>query len=103
MTRSLVLVYGIVVYLLFGLAWLYFIAFRAGCRVPRGVASGAAARTGIPLAIVLGCPALFFAPPSVRARARAKRALVRVVPPAVERSTYVLVATLAMILIMAMW
>jgi protein-S-isoprenylcysteine O-methyltransferase Ste14 len=37
------------------------------------------------------------------ARARAKRAIARFVPPAVERSTYVLVATLAVILVMATW
>src|SRR5262245_50949401 len=103
MTRSLVLVYGIVVYLLFGLAWLYFIGFLGGFPVPKSVDSGAVAPVGIALAIDLGCLALFFAHHSVMARARAKRAIVRVVPPAIERSTYVLVATLAMIVLMAMW
>jgi protein-S-isoprenylcysteine O-methyltransferase Ste14 len=37
------------------------------------------------------------------ARAGAKRAIARFIPPAIERSTYVLVATLAMILVMAAW
>ena len=37
------------------------------------------------------------------ARARAKLAIARFVAPAVERSTYVLVASLALVLLMAMW
>ncbi|HEV7555509.1 MAG TPA: NnrU family protein, partial [Kofleriaceae bacterium] len=103
MSRTLALAYGVVVYLLFGLTWAYFVGFLGGFPVPKDVDSGAIAPWPRALAIDLGCLALFFAHHSVMARARAKRAIARFVPPAIERSTYVLVATLAMILVMAMW
>ncbi len=101
--RQLALVYGIVVYGLFGVTWLYFVGFLGGFAVPKGVDSGAVAGLPETLAIDLGCLALFFAHHSVMARARAKRAIARFVPPAVERSTYVLVATLALAFLIAMW
>ncbi len=103
MIRLLALVYGLVVYGLFGLTWLYFIGFLGGFPVPKGVDSGAVASTSLTIAIDLACLALFFAHHSVMARQRAKRATARFVPPAIERSTYVLVATLALMLVMAMW
>jgi protein-S-isoprenylcysteine O-methyltransferase Ste14 len=103
MGKLLTVVYGVVVYGLFGLTWLYFVGFLGGFAVPKGADSGAVGHLAESLAIDLGCLALFFAHHSVMARARAKRAIARWVPPAVERSTYVLVATLAIILLMAMW
>jgi protein-S-isoprenylcysteine O-methyltransferase Ste14 len=103
MRKLLALAYGVAVYGLFGLTWAYFVGFLGGFPVPKTVDSGAAARPLEALAIDLGCLALFFAHHSVMARARAKLAIARFVPPAVERSTYVLVATLAIVLLMAMW
>jgi protein-S-isoprenylcysteine O-methyltransferase Ste14 len=103
MRKLLALVYGVAVYALFGLTWAYFVGFLGGFPVPRSIDSGAVGPLPEALAINLGCLALFFAHHSVMARARAKRALARFVAPAVERSTYVLVATLAIVLLMAMW
>jgi protein-S-isoprenylcysteine O-methyltransferase Ste14 len=103
MWKLLALVYGVVVYLLFGLTWVYFVGFLGGFPVPKGADAGAVVPLPQALAIDLGCLALFFAHHSVMARARSKRSLARFVPPAVERSTYVLVATLAIILVMVAW
>src|SRR5262249_20072334 len=103
MRRLLAVVYGVVVYCLFGLTWIYFVGFLGGFPVPKGADSGAPAPLPAALAIDLGCLALFFVHHSLLARGRAKRAIARLVPPAFERSTYVLVATLAMLLLMAMW
>ncbi len=103
MRKLLALVYGVAVYGFFGLTWVYFVGFLGGFPVPKGVDSGAVAPLPEALAIDLGCLALFFAHHSVMARARAKRAIARFVPPAVERSTYVLVASLAIVLLMAVW
>src|SRR5690242_4682823 len=99
MRKLLALVYGVVVYGLFGLTWVYFVGFLGGFPVPKGADSGAAAPLPEALAIDLGCLALFFLHHSVMARARAKRAIARFVPPAVERSTYVFVANLALVLL----
>jgi protein-S-isoprenylcysteine O-methyltransferase Ste14 len=103
MRKLLALVYGVVVYGLFGLTWVYFLGFLGGFPVPKGIDSGAAAPVPEALSIDLGCLALFFAHHSVMARARAKHKIARLVPPAVERSTYVLMATLFIALLMAMW
>jgi protein-S-isoprenylcysteine O-methyltransferase Ste14 len=103
MRKLLALLYGIVVYALFLLTWVYFVGFLGGFPVPKGTDTGAVAPLPEALAIDLGCLAFFFAHHSVMARARAKRAIARFVPAAVERSTYVLVATLAIVLLMALW
>jgi protein-S-isoprenylcysteine O-methyltransferase Ste14 len=103
MRRLLALVYGLAAYLLFGLTWVYFIGFLGGFPVPKGVDAGAVVAVPEALAIDLGLLALFAVHHSVMARARAKRAFARVLPPAIERSTFVLVATLAMILLVALW
>lgn len=103
MAKLFALVYGVVVYGLFGLTWVYFVGFLGGFPVPKNIDSGAVAPLPEALAIDIGCLALFFVHHSVMARARAKRILARFVPPAVERSTYVLVASLFMILMMTMW
>jgi len=103
MRRLLALVYGVVVYGVFGLTWVYFLGFLGGFAVPKGADSGATRPLPEALAIDLGCLAFFFAHHSVMARARAKHAIACFISPALERSTYVLVATMAMALLMAMW
>jgi protein-S-isoprenylcysteine O-methyltransferase Ste14 len=103
MRKLLTLVYGVVVYGIFGLTWIYFLGFLGGFAVPKSIDSGPVAPLPEALAIDLGGLAVFFAHHSVMARARAKRAIARFVPPAIERSTYVLVASLAMVFFMAMW
>jgi len=103
MRKLLAVVYGVAVYGFFGVTWAYFIGFLGGFPVPKGIDSGAVAPLFEALAIDVGCLALFFAHHSVMARARAKSAAARFVAPAVERSTYVLIASLAMVLLMAAW
>ncbi len=103
MRKLLALVFGVVVYGLFGLTWAYFIGFVGDLVVPKSVDSGLVVPIAEALAIDLGCLAFFFAHHSVMARARAKRIISPFVPPAVERSMYVLVSSLALALVMAMW
>jgi methanethiol S-methyltransferase len=103
MSKLLALVFGVVVYGLFGVTWAYFVGFVGGVIVPRSVDTGPVAPLATALALDLGCLALFFAHHSVMARARAKHLISPYVPPAVERSTYVLVSSLALGLVMAMW
>jgi protein-S-isoprenylcysteine O-methyltransferase Ste14 len=103
MRKVLAVIYGIVGYALFGLTWGYFIGFLGGFAVPKGIDAGAVGSVPLALAVDIGCLALFFAHHSVMARARAKLAITRVVAPAIERSTYVLVASLALGLVMVLW
>jgi protein-S-isoprenylcysteine O-methyltransferase Ste14 len=103
MNKLLAVIYGVVVYGFFGLTWTYFIGFLTGIWVPKNIDSGAIAPLPEALAIDIALLVLFFAHHSVMARARAKLAITRFVAPAVERSTYVLIASLALAFLMAMW
>lgn len=103
MRKLLAVVYGVLVYLLFGVTWTYFIGFLWGFAVPKSIDSGSVAPLPEALAIDIAWLALFFAHHSLMARARAKRAIARFVAPAVERSTYVLIASLALGLLMFSW
>src|SRR3954468_14981937 len=103
MRKLLAVLYGVAVYGFFGLTWAYFVGFLGGFPVPKGIDSGAVGPLPQALAIDVGCLALFLSHHSVMARARAKLAIARFVAPAVERSTYVLVASLALVFLMGMW
>jgi protein-S-isoprenylcysteine O-methyltransferase Ste14 len=103
MNKLIAVVFGIVVYAFFGLTWTYFIGFLTGFAVPKSIDSGAVTPRPEALAIDIALLVLFFAHHSVMARARAKSAIARFVAPAVERSTYVLVASLALLLLMLLW
>ena len=103
MRKLLAIIYGVVIYAFFGVTWTYFIGFLGGFPVPKGIDSGPVAPLPEALAIDVGFLALFFAHHSVMARARAKYEIARFVAPAVERSTYVLVSSLALVALMAMW
>ena len=103
MRKRLAAVYGVAVYGFFGLTWAYFIGFLGGFPVSKGIDAGPVMPLADALVVDLGCLALFLGHHSVMARTRVKVALARFVPPAVERSTYVLIASLALVLLMALW
>lgn len=97
------LAYGVASYLLFLAVFGYFIAFLADYDVPKTVNSGFSGGPVVAVAINLGLVALFGAQHSVMARAWFKRWLARYIHPALERSTYVLAASLALALLMWQW
>ncbi|HEY7790997.1 MAG TPA: methyltransferase [Vicinamibacterales bacterium] len=100
--RVVFFVYGAVVYLLFLGTFLYAIAFVGGF-APTALDGSATAPLTTALAIDLALLAIFAVQHSVMARPWFKRAWTRVVPPAIERSTYVLFATAALALICWQW
>ena len=104
----LIAIYGVVAYAVFLCTFLYAIAFVGDVVVPKtidvGLPMGAA---GEPLALSLivdvALLLVFAVQHSVMARPAFKRAWTRIVPPAMERSTYVLLASAALILLFAEW
>jgi protein-S-isoprenylcysteine O-methyltransferase Ste14 len=101
--RISTLLYGIFCYLVFLASFLYAIAFLGDFGVPRTIDSGLQGSIGNALAINAGLLALFALQHSIMARSWFKRAWTRIVPPATERSTYVLLSSLALILLFWQW
>ena len=91
--------YGVAAYVACLAVLLYFVGFSGNLLVPRSVDVGAAAPWTEALGTDLPLLALFGVQHSVMARRGFKRWWTRVVPPVVERSTYV-VATCAVLALM---
>lgn len=103
MIRLLTLAYGVVCYLIFFLAFLYFIGFLSNFGVPRGIDDDAAVKLANPFLVNLSLIALFGLQHSIMARPWFKQRWTRLVPQAVERSTYVLATSVVLILVYALW
>jgi methanethiol S-methyltransferase len=101
--RTAVLAYGVVSYAIFFATFCYAAAFVGGFVVPKTLDSAPAAPFGTALAINLGLLTLSAVQHSVMARPAFKRRLTRLIPEAAERSTYVLLSSLALILLFWAW
>lgn len=103
MTRVVAFAYGILCYVLFLAVFLYFIAFVGDVAVPRSVDAGLAAPLAEAIVVNLALIALFALQHSGMARPGFKRWWKKLVPASVERSTYVLFASLALGLLCWQW
>jgi len=103
MSRLLAFLYGIASYVVFFVTFLYAIGFIEGLIVPKTIDTGPVAPMTEALIVNLLLMSLFAVQHSVMARKQFKRWWMRLVPPSVERATYVLFASLALALLLWQW
>lgn len=103
MRRITFFVYGVVCYLMFLATFSYAIAFVGNVLVPRTIDGEPQSSLGMALLINLGLLTVFAVQHSVMARPAFKRWWTKYVPETIERSTYVLMSNLALILLFTFW
>jgi methanethiol S-methyltransferase len=103
MGRLIAFLYGLASYLVFFVTFLYAIGFVSGLVVPKTIDSGMAGSMAEAFIVNLLLMSLFAVQHSVMARKQFKQWWTQYVPKSVERSTYVLFASLALVLLFWQW
>ena len=103
MGRLLGFLYGLAAYLTFFVTILYAIGFVEGLMVPKTIDSGTVVPVVEALAVNVLLMSLFAVQHSVMARKPFKEWWTQYIPKSVERSTYVLLASLSLLLLFWQW
>jgi protein-S-isoprenylcysteine O-methyltransferase Ste14 len=103
MGKLIALLYGLVAYFLFAVSIVYAIGFVTGLVVPKTIDSGPAGPPMQAIIVNLLLMGLFAVQHSVMARPQFKKWWTQFVPQTIERSTFVLFSSLALLLLFWQW
>jgi protein-S-isoprenylcysteine O-methyltransferase Ste14 len=103
MKKILFPIYGIIAYVIFFATYCYAVGFVTNILVPTGLDSKPTSSLGYAILLNVGLLVLFALQHSVMARPAFKKRWTTIVPEPLERSTYVLLSSLCMILLFIYW
>ena len=103
MSKVLEFIYGIVCYVVFLLSFIYAIGFVGNMVVPKSIDSGFVSSTAQSLIVNLILLGLFAVQHTIMARPRFKQWWTKSIPIQIERSTFVLIASLLLFLLYWQW
>jgi protein-S-isoprenylcysteine O-methyltransferase Ste14 len=103
MKRITIFIYGVISYAIFFATFLYAIGFIGNFLTPTRLDAPARQSAQVAIAIDLALLAIFAVQHSVMARPWFKKMWTRIIPEAAERSTYVLLSSVLLIALFALW